>query len=297
MPRSVSVAARSRCCILPSMLASRGGGAQRTSRRASSLQPQQQRRNRHHRQVVHGALLVACGDPAALLEPIDQSFGLIALAVDRAVERTALALVALVRNGEPYAMLPQPLPDMAAAVAFVPHESPRSLARTPSSSPPDLSLLQQGLEHCLVMSLATCHQQHERFATAVSSHMKLRAEPAAAAPQGLVSLTAPRSGGVLVSSHDGAVDEVDRPIQLPLAIREALQGLEDTWPDASVLPTIEATRDGVPRAILRRQVTPGSAGGQNPDDANNDASMWKAESSDAASVGEGEERVGAIVRR
>lgn len=80
---------------------------------------------------------------------------------------------------------------------------------------------------------------------------------------------------------DGAVDEVDRPIQLPLAIREALQGLEETWPDASVLPTTEATRDGVPRAILRRHVTPWSAGGLNPDDAINDASMWEAGSSAA----------------
>jgi len=255
MPRSAIVAARSHCGILLSMLASSGGGgAQRTSKRASTLQPQLQRRNRHHRQVVHSVLLVACGDPAGLLHLIDQSFGL----VDLAVERTALALVALVRNGEPYAMLPQPLPDMAAAVVFVPHESPRSLVQVPSSSPPDSSLLQQWLEHRLVMSLASGHQEHEWFATAVSSHMNLRAEPAAAAPQGLVSLAAPGSSGVLVSPHDGAVDEVDRPIQLPLAIREALQGLEETWPDASVLPTTEATRDGMPRAILRRHVSYGA---------------------------------------
>ncbi len=132
--------------------------------------------------------------------------------VQRAIERPAPALVALVRDGVLDAMPTQPGADSPAAVAFVPHNAPRPLAGTPAPIPLDLALFHERLEHRLVMPLAGRYQQHQRFAVSVRSHMDLRAEPATAAAQGLASLTASGPGGVLVSAHDGAVDEVDRPI-------------------------------------------------------------------------------------
>src|SRR5215469_3995703 len=115
----------------------------------------------------------------------------------------------------PDAMPAQPGADPPAAVALVPHDAPRPPAGTPAPLPPDLAVLQQRLEHRLVMPLAGRHQQHERLAPPVHPHMELRAEPAAAAAQGFASLPAPSPGGVLVGAHDRVVDEMYRPIQLP----------------------------------------------------------------------------------
>lgn len=114
--------------------------------------------------------------------------------------------------------------------------------------------------------------------------MDLCAEPTAASPHGLVSLTVSGPSSVLVRSDDRAVDEVDRPIQPSMAIREALQSLQEALPATGILPAIEATRDGVPRAMLRRQITPGSTGGQDPEDAIDDASIRKVGSADAESL-------------
>ena len=88
--------------------------------------------------------------------------------------------------------------------------------------PLDLALLQQRLEHCLVVALASRYQQHQRFAVSVRSYMDLRAEPAATSPQGFARLASPGASGVLVSAHDRAVEEVQRPAQLAMLICAAL---------------------------------------------------------------------------
>jgi hypothetical protein len=68
------------------------------------------------------------------------------------------------------------------------------------------------------MPLASRHQQHERFATSVRAHIEFGAESAAAATQRFTRLPTPGPGGVLMGTHDRAVEEVHRPVHLPLAI-------------------------------------------------------------------------------
>src|SRR5258708_35473911 len=111
--------------------------------------------------------------------------------------------------------------------------------------------------------------------------MELRAEATATAAQSFARLPTPGPGGVLVGTHDRAVEEVHRPVHLPLAICPRAQGRQEARPDAGVAPAIEAARDGVPRAILRWQVAPGSARGQDPEDTVEDASMRVARTANA----------------
>jgi hypothetical protein len=58
-----------------------------------------------------------------------------------------------------------------------------------------------------------------------------------------------------------------------------LHGLQETLPDTSFLPAIEAARHGAPTPIAPGQITPWSTGTQNPQDAIDDASMGQSRSS------------------
>ena len=78
---------------------------------------------------------------------------------------------------------------------------------------------------------------------------------------------------MLVSAHDRAIDEVDRPVQLSVAICSLLQRHLDACPDASAPPAIEVAGDDVPRAVLCWQVAPGSSRRQDPEDPIEDTSM------------------------
>jgi hypothetical protein len=75
------------------------------------------------------------------------------------------------------------------------------------------------------------------------------------------------TGGVLVRPNDGAVHEVQGPVQPPIHVRLPLQGGEDPIPDSSPLPTAEAAGDGPPGAVPRGQIAPRRAGAQDPEDA------------------------------
>src|SRR5258708_9169350 len=251
---------------------------------AACLRPEQDGRHRHHGEIVGGALLVAGGHAAALLETIDEPLHLVAFAIEPTVEWAGSALVALVGDGVPDAMLAEPLPDPPAAVASVPPQTLRPMTEGPASFPSDTALLQQRLAHRLVMSLPGAHQQHEWSAMPVRPHMELRGESAAAATQGFARLTPSGPSGALGGTHDGAVDEVHRPIQLSLSICEPLQSSEDALPDTGAPPAIEAVGDGVSRAVLWGQVAPGRSRGQDPRDAIDDPPMWMAGAPDPGSV-------------
>jgi hypothetical protein len=125
----------------------------------------------------------------------------------------------------------------------------------------------------LVVALAGGDQQDERPATPVSAHMQLGAKATATAPKRLFLLPAPRSSGVLMRTNDGTVDEVDRPIEPAFAIGLALQGDEETLPDASASPAREPTGDRLPGSIVWWQVTPGSSCRQDPKHAIDDPAM------------------------
>ena len=74
-------------------------------------------------------------------------------------------------------------------------------------------------------------------------------------------------------AHDGAIDEVERPVQAAVRIGLGLEVREDAVPDARCTPAIKTTRHRAACAIAFRQVAPGCAGTQDPEDAIDDRTM------------------------
>src|SRR5215208_1657990 len=112
------------------------------------------------------------------------------------------------------------------------------------------------------------------FAGALGAHVQLGREAALAAAQGFGRGVAPRgAGGVLVRADDGAVDEVDGPVQVAVGIGLGLQVGEDAVPDALLAPAVVAAGDGAALAVAPRQVVPGRTGAQDPEDAVDDPPM------------------------
>src|SRR5215212_4440005 len=75
------------------------------------------------------------------------------------------------------------------------------------------------------------------------------------------------AGGVLMSAHNTGVHEVQIPVEQTRGISLGLQGFEHALPDARLAPAVEAARDCSDCAGALRQVSPGGAGAQHPEDA------------------------------
>jgi len=54
---------------------------------------------------------------------------------------------------------------------------------------------------------------------------------------------------MLLRADDGAIDEVERPIQLTHGLSVLLQDRQEVWEDPGPLPAVEAACDGTPRTI------------------------------------------------
>jgi hypothetical protein len=65
---------------------------------------------------------------------------------------------------------------------------------------------------------------------------------------------------MLVGANDRAIDTMLLPIDLACGIALLLQGREDTLPYSGFHPSIKAARDGAPRAIPFRQISPRRSG-------------------------------------
>jgi hypothetical protein len=77
----------------------------------------------------------------------------------------------------------------------------------------------------------------------------------------------PGPGGGLVGTHDGAVDAEQIPVDTSVGLGAGLEVSEDAVPQAVLAPGVEARVDGFPGSEKLRQVAPGGAGVQNPEDA------------------------------
>ena len=87
------------------------------------------------------------------------------------------------------------------------------------------------------------------------------------------------TSGILVRAYDRTIHEMDLPVELPLLIGIHLQFLEDPLPQSCLSPPVEASVDRLPGPVAFRQVTPGRASIQDPQDAIDDAAMIRARSS------------------
>ena len=78
---------------------------------------------------------------------------------------------------------------------------------------------------------------------------------------------------MLVGSHDRAIDIVPRPMQLPCDIGLLLDGIKEALPETGFAPAIKAARHRTPRTIAFREVAPGGAGAEEPENAVEDAAV------------------------
>src|SRR5512134_2345020 len=81
--------------------------------------------------------LVAGGQPSELLQPIHQPLDTVAQAVNRPVEGTRAAFVALAGNRDPDPPAPRPAADRATAIALVAHDPAWPATRAPTPCPLD----------------------------------------------------------------------------------------------------------------------------------------------------------------
>ncbi len=63
------------------------------------------------------------------------------------------------------------------------------------------------------------------------------------------------------------------PVQIALLLRLGLQALQSLLPDALLCPPVEAGGTSRPGAVARGNISPGSAGTQDPEDAVDDGAM------------------------
>lgn len=72
---------------------------------------------------------------------------------------------------------------------------------------------------------------------------------------------------------EGAVDEVERPVEVAPLIGLLLERGQDPIPDARRAPAVEPTGDRAPRAEAFRQIPPWRAGLEDPEDPIDDPPM------------------------
>ena len=83
------------------------------------------------------------------------------------------------------------------------------------------------------------------------------------------------TSGVLMRTDHGAVNEMDFPFQIACGVRFHLKVFEEPFPQALFTPAIEAPIHRLPRSIAPRQVAPGCARLQNPQDTIDDLPMTR----------------------
>lgn len=123
------------------------------------------------------------------------------------------------------------------------------------------------------MPLARAQDEAHQVLCVCRSQMDFGAEAPLASTPGFGFGPSGRARCLLRGSNEGAIDVMNRPIHLAFGIRWLWHRLNETLPEAGFAPSIEATGHRAPGAITFGQVTPGSAGAQNPQDAVEDASM------------------------
>jgi hypothetical protein len=113
-----------------------------------------------------------------LLEPVDQPFHLVALPVERPVERSRPPLVLLVGNRDADASPPQIRPQLPAAVALVSHDALWPQPRPSSSWPLDRPLLHQLLKGGRLVALSRRQDKGYWLAAALDANVDLGAKAA-----------------------------------------------------------------------------------------------------------------------
>src|SRR5437660_757205 len=78
---------------------------------------------------------------------------------------------------------------------------------------------------------------------------------------------------MLMGTNNGAIDTVFLPIDSSCSITLLLQRFQDALPYSGFDPPIKSARDGAPRAIVLREISPRRSRSQDPQDGVEDVTM------------------------
>ena len=76
-----------------------------------------------------------------------------------------------------------------------------------------------------------------------------------------------------MGADNGAVNEMQAPVDPALAVSASLERLQDALPDPGLAPAVEPARHGADRAITLGQVLPGRPGAVDPENAIDDRAV------------------------
>src|SRR2546426_11353587 len=93
--------------------------------------------------IVDSTFFITCCKASRLLEPVDHPLHPFPCAVENPVKRPCVTLIPLPRNGDPDAVLPAIVPDLATAVALVAHNAVGPALGPPAPRPLDSPLCHQ----------------------------------------------------------------------------------------------------------------------------------------------------------
>ena len=100
-----------------------------------------------------------------------------------------------------------------------------------------------------------------------------------------------------MGSHDGAINKMDRPVELTLPITKTLEFSPDDLPNPLGGPATKTAVNGGPFAESIGNIPPGCPGPQNPDNAANNGTMVEVRTAQAnQGRQEGEEALPLSVR-
>jgi hypothetical protein len=78
---------------------------------------------------------------------------------------------------------------------------------------------------------------------------------------------------MLMRADDGAIDQVDRPIKAARGLGLLLHSRQEVLEETRTPPAVKTAGHGAPRPIPLRQIPPGSAGAEDPEDAVEDGTV------------------------
>src|SRR5204862_306690 len=94
--------------------------------------------------IVDRTFFITCCKASRLFEPVDHPLHPFPCAVESPGKRPCVTLIPLPRNGDPDAVLPAIVPDLATAVALVAHNAVGPALGPPAPRPPESPLCHQG---------------------------------------------------------------------------------------------------------------------------------------------------------
>jgi len=224
--------------------------------------------------IVDSTFFITCCKASRLLEPVDHPLHPFPCAVENPVKRPCVTLIPLPRNGDPDAVLPAIVPDLATAVALVAHNAVGPALGPPAPRPLDSPLCHQVGKDRGLMAVPRGQDERHELAMAFSAHMDLGTE-AALTPAECFGVCATFVGArcMLMRPDDRAIHIVDIPVEVSARVGLLLDRRKEARPDPRLAPAIKAARDGSPWAIALRQVAPRGASAEEPEDTIEDAAV------------------------